>query len=255
MGVADAAVEKIHGLILAGRLSPGDRLPPEQELAAELGVSRSSLREAVSALSQARVLDVRRGDGTYVTSLEPNVLLSGLSFVMDLMRGGTLLEIFEVRRLLEPAATALAAARITDDQIGELRLLMDKLRDAADPEDRLSVDMAFHGRIAGITGNQTLCSLLDAVFHRGLAARVWRACVERDRMDWAMEQHEQIVLALEMRDPDTARAASTLHLVDSERWLREVVHAEVASGVELGAIAASFVDIGRRVPEPGADRR
>ena len=113
MSVTDDAIAKIRDLIEGGQIAPGDRLPAEQELAAELSISRSSLREAVKALSQAKILDVRRGDGTYVTSLKSELLLSGLSFVVDLLQDQTLLEVFEVRRLLEPAATALAAERIT----------------------------------------------------------------------------------------------------------------------------------------------
>ena len=120
MSVTDSVIEKIRDLIVTGQIQPGDRLPPEQELATRLSVSRSSLREAVRALSQANVLDVRRGDGTYVTSLEPQLLLSGMSFVVDLMSDSTLVEVFEVRRLLEPAATALAAQRITRSHLKHL---------------------------------------------------------------------------------------------------------------------------------------
>ena len=84
MAVTDEAIEKIKGMIVSGALRPGDRLPKESELAAELGLSRNSLREAVRALSLIRILDVRQGDGTYVTSLDPQLLLEALSFVVAL---------------------------------------------------------------------------------------------------------------------------------------------------------------------------
>src|SRR3989337_453015 len=99
-------------MIRSGELRPGDRLPPEKELSEALGLSRSSLREAVKALEIIRVLDVRRGDGTYVTSLTPDPLLDAMSFVVDIHQDSSLLELFEVRRILEPAAAAMAAAHV-----------------------------------------------------------------------------------------------------------------------------------------------
>ena len=77
MAVTDDAMSKIKQMIQDGELRPGDRLPPEQELSERLGLSRSSMREAVKALEAMRILDVRRGDGTYVTSLQPGLLLEG----------------------------------------------------------------------------------------------------------------------------------------------------------------------------------
>src|SRR5215472_1250834 len=126
MAVTDEAIEKIKEMIIQGRLRPGDRLPKEADLASDLGLSRSSLREAVRALSLIHVLDVRQGDGTYVTSLEPAVLLDAMGFVIDFHRDDTVLEFLEVRRILEPAATAMAAARMTGEEAAELRQLLDK---------------------------------------------------------------------------------------------------------------------------------
>ena len=83
MALTDEAIEKIKAMIVSGTLHAGDRLPKEADLAAELGLSRSSLREAVRALALVNILDVRRGDGTYVTSLEPALLLEALSFIVD----------------------------------------------------------------------------------------------------------------------------------------------------------------------------
>src|SRR3954469_25506261 len=113
VSLTDKAISRIRELILTGELPPGSRLPPEQQLAAELGLSRNLMREAVKALVLARVLEIRRGDGTYVTSLEPAVLLEGLGSAVELLRGDTQLELTEVRRLFEPVATGVAAARIT----------------------------------------------------------------------------------------------------------------------------------------------
>src|ERR671925_1793981 len=90
--VTQEAIDRIRELIASGEWGPGTRLPREADLAAQLGLSRNSLREAVRALSLVRILDVRQGDGTYVTSLEPKALLDGLSFIVDLHHDKTVLE-------------------------------------------------------------------------------------------------------------------------------------------------------------------
>jgi len=87
VAVTDEAIDKIKEMIVSGELGPGDRLPKEADLADRLGLSRNSLREAVKALSLIHVLDVRQGDGTYVTSLEPRLLLDAMTFVVEFHRG------------------------------------------------------------------------------------------------------------------------------------------------------------------------
>src|SRR5256714_12139347 len=141
MAVTGEAIDKIKDMITNGLRRPGDRLPKEADLASELGVSRSSLREAVRALSLIHGLDVRQGDGTYVTSLEPARLLEAMSFVVDFHRDDTVLEFLEVRRILEPAATAMAAERITDRQIADLRAHLAALGSAPTVEDLVSNDL------------------------------------------------------------------------------------------------------------------
>src|SRR6187200_1626278 len=112
-------------MIVTGSLEPGARLPREADLASQLGVSRNSLREAVRALSMINILDVRQGDGTYVTSLEPQVLLDTLTFVVDFHRDDSVLEFLRVRRILEPAAAAMAAQLVTPDQLRQMQEAID----------------------------------------------------------------------------------------------------------------------------------
>src|SRR6478672_3535381 len=128
MALTDQAITKLRNMIQSGELPPGSRLPPEHQLAAQMGLSRSGVREAVKVLESARVLDVRRGDGTYVTSLAPKLLLEGVGFAVELLQGDTLHEVMEVRRLLEPAATGLACLKVTDEQLDELGLLLEQMR-------------------------------------------------------------------------------------------------------------------------------
>lgn len=226
MSVIDSAIERIRELILSGELAPGDRLPPEPELAAIVGISRNSLREAVRALAHAQVLDVRRGDGTYVTSLEPQLLLGGLSFVTDLLQEPTLLEVFEVRRLLEPAATGLAATRIDDQTIAELRENLERMQRATCVEELVTMDIAFHKRIVQATDNATLESFLDVLASRALRARLWRAISGQGAEGWTLTQHSLIIDALAMRDVIFATAAATVHVTASEKWLRRVIEAD-----------------------------
>src|SRR3954453_11012595 len=100
MALPDEAIQQIRELIRSGALPPGARLPPEAKLAAQLGISRNSMREAVRALQLARVLDARPGDGTYVTSLAPELLLEGLGSAIDLLQDDTLLDIMQIRVML-----------------------------------------------------------------------------------------------------------------------------------------------------------
>ncbi|HYU67139.1 MAG TPA: GntR family transcriptional regulator, partial [Jatrophihabitantaceae bacterium] len=95
MAVTDEAIEKLREMIVSGRLKPGDRLPREADLATSLGLSRSSLREAVRALSLVRILDVRQGDGTYVSSLAADSLLDALSFIVEFHHDASVLELLE----------------------------------------------------------------------------------------------------------------------------------------------------------------
>src|SRR6476469_3218459 len=147
--VTEDAIEQIRGFVASGEWGPGTRLPREADLAKQLGLSRNSLREAVRALSLARVLEVRQGDGTYVSSLDPGELLEPTLSATHLLRGRTVLELFEVRRMLEPEAAAMAAQRADADTIAALRAELDRMVAAGDSADELvEADAAFHDVVA-----------------------------------------------------------------------------------------------------------
>ena len=220
MAVTDEAIFKIKEMILSGSLGPGDRLPPEKELSERLGLSRSSMREAVKALEVIRVLDVRRGDGTYVTSLEPRLLLEALSFVVDLHADASVLELFAVRRILEPAAVALAALVIDSTAIADLRTQIRSVSEATSVEGLVAHDLEFHGAIVAAAGNSYLESLVDSLSSKTVRARIWRGLTQEDAIVRTLAEHKSIVDALERRDADLAQALSIVHISGVEHWLR-----------------------------------
>ncbi len=173
LAVTDEAIEKIKAMITSGALRAGDRLPREADLAADLGLSRSSLREAVRALSLVNILDVRRGDGTYVTSLEPRLLLEALSFIVDFHRATTRCSSSSGSWRTEPAATAMAVERITDEECDGLRALLDSIGADSAVEDLVANDLEFHRRIVACSGNSVLSSLLESMSGPTTRARVW----------------------------------------------------------------------------------
>jgi GntR family transcriptional regulator, transcriptional repressor for pyruvate dehydrogenase complex len=223
VAVTDEAILKIKAMILSGELGPGDRLPPEKELSEALGLSRSSLREAVKALAIIRVLDVRRGDGTYVTSLSPSLLLDAMSFVVDIHRDDSVLELFEVRRILEPAAVALAAPRMTAADIAHLRGVVAEVDGTTSADDLVANDMVFHRYIAERAGNAYLTSLLDTLSSSTVRARVWRGLTEEGAVTRTLTEHRAIVDALEAGDAGLASAQATVHISGVMQWLRRAL--------------------------------
>lgn len=227
--VTDEAIAQIRQIIVSGEWGPGSRLPRESELAARLGLSRNSLREAVRALSLLRVLEVRQGDGTYVTSLEPNLLLESTRFVTHLLGDEKVVELYEVRRLLEPAAAALAAVRIDDDGLVALRRELDRMTAASSAEELVEPDAAFHAVIARAAGNSVLSSLLESLSTRTLRARIWRGRLEAGALDATRAEHSRIYEAIAARDPELARTVAAAHVANSEHWLRADLARPVAS--------------------------
>jgi GntR family transcriptional repressor for pyruvate dehydrogenase complex len=221
MAVTDAAILKVKEMILSGELGPGDRLPPEKELSERLGLSRSSMREAVKALEVIRVLDVRRGDGTYVTSLEPRLLLEAMSFVVDLHDDSSILELFAVRRILEPAAVALAAARMTDAAVRDLRARIDSVDHSTDVEGLVAHDLEFHRAIVDSAGNSYLASLIESLSSNTVRARIWRGLTQENSVGRTLAEHRAIVDALERGDAELAQALTVVHISGVEQWLRD----------------------------------
>src|SRR6476469_2918207 len=153
----DALPDQIAGrliaLIVEKQLKAGDRLPPERELAVTMGVSRSSLREALRALAMLGVTEMRHGDGTYLTSLEPDALMRPVGLVLSLSDAG-LAELFEARKLVEPGLAALAAERIEPGAAEELVRCAGTSPEALeDAEAFMWNDIELHGRIARAADN------------------------------------------------------------------------------------------------------
>ena len=222
MSVTSKAIDNIRAMIRSGELGPGDRLPPENELAERLGVSRGSLREAVRALSQINVLDVRRGDGTYVTSLAPGELLSGMVFAMELLQVQGLEEVVEVRRLLLPPAAALAAQRVTKEQLADMHAVVDQLERATEPDEIAGLHRRFGSLVSDASGNETLSSILRALQLRGEnIRRAWLSADPANR-DIALAHQRMLLDALERGDSDMARSIAAVQVDERRRWLEHI---------------------------------
>jgi GntR family transcriptional regulator, transcriptional repressor for pyruvate dehydrogenase complex len=218
--VTQRAVEEIKAKIATGELEPGQRLPTERDLATEFGLSRSSMREAIRALTVMGVLEARHGAGIYVTRLEPGDLLETFGVVAEISRGETLMHLVQVRKILEPAAAAAAAARIDADGLIHLRAEMTAMERGTSAEEIVEHDLEFHRIITEAAGNPVLAAILGGLNSRTFRARVWRGYREEGVFPRTFSEHDQIYRALVERDPDGARVAAAVHIGAVEEWAR-----------------------------------
>lgn len=229
--LTDQAIAKIKDLIMSGEFEAGAKLPKEQDLAQRLGLSRNSLREAVRALTLIGVLEPRVGDGTYVTSLEPELLLTGMGFVSDLLIGPTVLELHQVRRILEPVATGMAATRLAKADFGALEQCLADMDVAETTQAFIAADEEFHRIIVAACGNSTLASVIQNISGGTHRARLWRSITERNAIEATKQRHWDIYDALRDGDADRASAADLIHLWEGEHWLRQLLAKEDAHTV------------------------
>ena len=222
MSAVEAAFQGLRAMMASGRLAAGQRFPTESELCAELGVSRSSLREAVRMLAALGVVEVRQGAGTYVSELRAADIVRSLSLTVGLLPLDGLLEIYELRRVLESHAAAQAAARRPDALVDELAGLLEELEACTDPEEIAELDHRFHSRVADAAGNPTLAAVLDVFRSRSRNYHLFTSVSGAEIKRVSDAGHRAIATAVAARDGAAAATAAAGHVAETERWLRQL---------------------------------
>jgi GntR family transcriptional repressor for pyruvate dehydrogenase complex len=205
-------VRQVQGLIERGSLRPGERLPTERDLADQFGVSRVTVRQALSVLQAMGLIDSRVGDGTFARRQGATVTaLGGM-----IQPRTTLLEQLELRRLIEPEVARLAAARATESQIGEFATHIDAQRvkmDAGIPF--VEEDSALHLAIARSSGNSLLVRMIESI-HQSLWASREHSLRTRAAMESSFGGHLKIIQAIGRHDERGAHRAMLNHVREVE---------------------------------------
>jgi DNA-binding FadR family transcriptional regulator len=211
--------EQLEQLIRQREFRPGDRLPPERELAQQLGVSRPSVREAMIALETAGLIEVRTGSGTYVRALPQGEFR--LPWAKHDDAGPGVREQFQARKLVEPELAALAVESISDAQIAQLEAAIDRAeRKFAAQRPADEDDYFFHVSLAAFSRNTVLAALVRHLWDLR-AHDMWKTLRDRvvlpeHRMQVVADRRE-IVEALRLRDAKQARAAMSRLMKSAER--------------------------------------
>lgn len=230
--LAQGVVAHLTDSIKGGSLTPGDKLPTESEIMRTLGVSRTVVREAISNLQAAGLVETRHGIGTFVLApsapmgLDPATVVT----VRDV------LALLELRISLETEAAGLAAGRRSEEQLAQLRAALDNFEECArSGAETVAPDMAFHLLLAQASGNRYFHDILN---HLGTniipRARLNSARLAQDDpahyLERVIHEHEDIYSAIARRDAESARAAMRTHLSNSRERLRRAQEASDAAG-------------------------
>ncbi|WP_163338997.1 FadR/GntR family transcriptional regulator [Desulfopila sp. IMCC35008] len=208
-------VSQIEELIRNGQLKTCERLPAERVLAGKFKVSRNTIREAIKALAENGVVISRRGAGTFIAEGALAHMIAGSA-----RKQKRLNDIFEVRKILEPQMAALAAGRITGNQVVELEQVLDKQTEALPiSPGNIELDERFHRLIVEATDNQALMNLYETL-HDILAESRVRELQSNKRYQASLQSHHQILAALKANSARQAEDSMRAHMDQVEKNLQ-----------------------------------
>ncbi|MDD2421468.1 MAG: FadR/GntR family transcriptional regulator, partial [Heliobacteriaceae bacterium] len=196
-------------------------LPSERELSGRLGVSRASVREALTALEVMGILDVRPGDGTFVRETNQSSIIEPLAWVLAVERN-SIAQLMEVRRILEVAAAGLAAVRATEFQLVNIAEVLQTMQEAAGQREPVAYDLKFHFAIAKATQNSVLLRIMNTVadiMHQNFREQRHRLYSSPGVAVRVIQEHTAILTAIRERDVDRACQAMVEHLNNVEAGL------------------------------------
>ena len=209
--IYEEIVRQVKQLIAEGRLKSGDRLPPERELAEKFVVSRTSVREALRALESLGLIEIRAGEGTFVRQVSLDALVGPLALMMTSQREA-IGELFEARRVLEPAIAALAASRATPEEVQEMeRILESQAREVAAGRTGLAEDAAFHTAVGAAAHNHAITRIVHAIMDLLTQSRE-ESLNTPGRPTRSHEDHRRVLAAIGRRDAEGARKAMLDHI-------------------------------------------
>jgi DNA-binding FadR family transcriptional regulator len=214
-------VLQVEEAILEGRLSPGDRLPPERELAEIFGVSRPAVREAMRVLEAFGVITARRGSGSEsgssIASVEQTNGLGGMLRLYSALLRIPLSDLIDVRVALEETAIRATVAGGSETEFDQLDEIVHKMREASAPERFLELDTAFHLTLAELSGNSAL-ALLMGELREAVGRQMLRAFQRLDDFEaerqWLVGEHARLVEVIRSKDEDAAARAISDHIRD-----------------------------------------
>ncbi len=200
----------------------GDKLPAEPELSSLFGVSRITVREAVGKLVTYGILEVRQGDGTFVKSLSPSSFMKPILPMLKLSNAG-IVDIFEVRLLLECKAAEDAAVHATDEELSELRENIDRMNAAAMANDMdlyNDLDVRFHMLIAKISHNKVLYTI-DELLTDLISETIRKTCSESQQVICSIIFHNRIFQAISEHEPKNAYDAMHEHVAGAMEFIKQ----------------------------------
>lgn len=208
--IYEMVMEQIKDIVKRGELQRGDKLPSERDLSEKLGVSRASVREALRALQMLGLIESRHGEGNFINENFENSLLEPLSIVF-LLLGSKSENILELRKIIEPETAALAAKNISNEQLNELKGIMNEINNSTDAEICASLDKKFHYKIAQASGNNLISTIMFSV------SSLVEKYIENSKIHTlnkvlVKDQHEEIWRALKTHDGVAAASAVKKHL-------------------------------------------
>ena len=221
MAAMTKALDGLREMISSGELAREQRFPPEPELCERLGVSRGALREAVRTLGALGVIEARHGSGTYVSKLDPADIVRNFSLTVDLLPLDGLLQLFEIRRVLEAHASAQAAARCTPELSEQLESLISQMEAEPELERASDLDKQFHGLICKVAGNPTIASLMDVFRSRSSHYNIFEGPDGATARAASDAGHRSMASAISSHDPVAAASAASSHVAQTEHWLRK----------------------------------
>jgi GntR family transcriptional repressor for pyruvate dehydrogenase complex len=204
--------EQIQKLVMEGSLRPGDKLPPERELAERFGVSRTAVREAVKALREKGLVEIQPGRGTFITNDTSEVMRDSLGLMVRVSLSNGVVNLNEVRTLLEPGIAALAAERISEEGIQTLEQAIEAMDAATSDADAFAeADLEFHLTLARATQNPLIPILLDPIVDL-LREHRKRIFLVEGGPQRGQYHHRRILAAVKKQDAVAARQAMCDHL-------------------------------------------
>jgi GntR family transcriptional repressor for pyruvate dehydrogenase complex len=219
--LSDAVYRQLVSLISSGELKPGDKIPSERELAADMGISRQSIREALNRAEVMRLIEVRQGEGSFILSSVNESLKPPLSLIME-KEVERIFDFLEIRKLVEGWCAEKAAVEATADELENMQEILDKMKKVAAKDKQWeAMDLALHLSFAKATHNVIAVHIMEALKSNFRPFfKFTKSMPSSERIDVLWQHHYEIFSAIKQKDPVTAKKKVIAHLNFIEEKLK-----------------------------------